>query len=228
MDILQNIQYQIVKGYADIIPIRMGSLGVNTRTTMNQLSTYTGATLIDGVEVRLPKALTQVQIGKLDYVLLSNDTVIINNKDFDKVEELTLPTRSCIIRVGGINNSAMEENYRRIEDAVNSLGNAIESGISVGAGITYQRLAISDMDVPEFIRKAMESIYQQVMFNITGKEIIDPEKDGLILTSSGEYTLADDLEIFDATKVIEQVIVNSFSLVAQIITTEVMIVENVR
>lgn len=228
MDILQNIQYQIVKGYADIIPIRMGSLGVNTRSTMNQLSIYTGATLIDGVEVRLPKALTQVQIGKLDYVLLSNDTVIINNKDFDKLEDITLPTRSCIIRVGGINNSAMEENYRRIEDAVNSLGNAIESGISVGAGITYQRLAISDVDVPEFIRKAMESIYQQVMFNITGKAVVDPEKDGLILNSSGEYTLADDLEIFDATKVIEQVIVNSFSLVAQIITTEVMIVENVR
>ena len=206
----------------------MGSLGVNTRSTMNQLSIYTGATLIDGVEVRLPKALTQVQIGKLDYVLLSNDTVIINNKDFDKLEDITLPTRSCIIRVGGINNSSMEENYRRIEDAVNSLGNAIESGISIGAGITYQRLAISDVDVPEFIRKAMESIYQQVMFNITGKAVVDPEKDGLILNSSGEYTLADDLEIFDATKVIEQVIVNSFSLVAQIITTEVMIVENVR
>lgn len=228
MDILQNIQYQIVKGYADIIPIRMGSLGVQTRSTMNQLATYTGATLIDGVEVRLPKALTQVTVGKLDYILLSSDTVIINNKDFENMDEISLPTRSCIIRVGGINNSAMEENYRRIEDAVNSLGNAIESGISVGAGITYQRLAMTNDEIPEFIREAMESIYKQIIYNITGTNKIAPDNDGLILDSRGEYTLADDLQIFDATKVIEQVIVNSFSLVAQIITTEVMVVENVR
>ena len=228
MDILQNIQYQIVKGYADIIPIRMGSLGVQTRTTMNQLALYTGATLIDGVEVRLPKALSTISIGKLDYALLSSETVIINNKDFTNLDEITLPTRSCIIRVGGINNSVMEENYRRIEDAVNSLGNAIKSGISVGAGITYQRLALSDDDIPEFIRDAMESIYRQIIFNITGSDVISRETDGLILNSKGEYDLAEELDIFDATKVIEQVIMNAFSLVAQIITTEVMIVESVR
>jgi chaperonin GroEL (HSP60 family) len=228
LDILQNLQYQIVRGYADIIPIHLGCLGVQTRSTMNQLATYTGATLIDGVEVRLPKALNQVNIGKLDYILLSDDAVILNNKDFTKLDEITLPTKSCIIRVGGINNSAMEENFRRIEDAVNSLGNAIESGVSVGAGITYQRLSMLDDSLPQFIRDAMESIYQQIIFNITGSAKIDPEKDGLILDTKGEYTLADDLQIFDATKVIEQVIVNAFSLVAQLITTEVMIVENVR
>ena len=79
MDILQNLQLQIVKGYADIIPIRLGSLGVQTRTTMNQLALYTDTTLIDGVEVRLPKALNQVKIGKIDYILISHDAVIINN-----------------------------------------------------------------------------------------------------------------------------------------------------
>lgn len=227
-EILTNIQYQTMKGFADIVPIRVGSLGVQTKSIMSQLSTYTGATLIDGVEVRLPKALNQIVIGKLDYILLSSDTIILNNKDFKDLDSITLPTRSCIIRVGGLNGSVMEENYRRIEDAVNSLGNAIESGISVGAGITYQRLAQNDLSSPEFIKDAMESIYRQVIYNITGSTKIDVNKDGLILDSSGEYTLADDLEIFDATKVIEQVILNAFSLVAQIITTEVMVVENVR
>ena len=228
IDILQNLQLQIVRGYADIIPIRMGGLGVQTRSTMSQLSVYTGATLIDGVEVRLPKAVASIEIGKLDYILLSNDVVIINNKDFDKMDEISLPTKSCIIRVGGLNTSAMEENYRRIEDAVNSLGNAIESGISVGAGITYQRLSLMDEEVPEFIKDAMESIYKQVIYNVTGSDVIDEEEMGLIIDSKGEYQLPDTLQIFDATKVIEQVILNSFSLVAQIITTEVMVVENVR
>ena len=227
MDILQNLQLQIVKGYADIIPIRLGSLGVQTRTTMNQLAIYTNTTLIDGVEVRLPKALNQINIGKIDYMLISNDTVIINNKDFTDLDKITLPTKTCIIRVGGTNNAEMEENYRRIEDAVNSLGNAIESGISIGAGITYQRLALSDDTTPEFIREAMESVYRTIIYNITGEEKINPDLDGLILADNGEYKLADDLKIFDATKVIEQVIVNSFTL-AQIITTEEMIVENIR
>ena len=228
MDILQNLQLQIVKGYADIIPIRLGSLGVQTRTTMNQLAIYTNTTLIDGVEVRLPKALNQINVGKIDYLLISNDTVILNNKDFTDLDSITLPTKTCIIRVGGTNNAEMEENYRRIEDAVNSLGNAIESGISIGAGITYQRIALKDDTVPTFIREAMESIYRTILFNITGSDVIDPDLDGLILADSGEYKLADDLKIFDATKVIEQVIVNSFTLVAQIITTEEMIVESVR
>ena len=228
MDILQNLQLQIVKGYADIIPIRLGSLGVQTRTTMNQLAIYTNTTLIDGVEVRLPKALNQIKVGKIDYLLISNDTVILNNKDFTDLDSITLPTKTCIIRVGGTNNAEMEENYRRIEDAVNSLGNAIESGISIGAGITYQRIALKDDTVPTFIREAMESIYRTILFNITGSNVIDPDLDGLILADSGEYKLADDLKIFDATKVIEQVIVNSFTLVAQIITTEEMIVESVR
>ena len=228
MDILQNLQLQIVKGYADIIPIRLGSLGVQTRTTMNQLAIYTNTTLIDGVEVRLPKALNQINIGKIDYMLISNDTVIINNKEFADLDKITLPTKTCIIRVGGTNNAEMEENYRRIEDAVNSLGNAIESGISIGAGITYQRLALSDDTIPEFIREAMESIYRTIIYNITGEEKINPDLDGLILADNGEYKLADDLKIFDATKVIEQVIVNSFTLAAQIITTEEMIVENIR
>ena len=228
MDILQNLQLQIVKGYADIIPIRLGSLGVQTRTTMNQLAIYTNTTLIDGVEVRLPKALNQINIGKIDYMLISNDTVIINNKEFADLDKITLPTKTCIIRVGGTNNAEMEENYRRIEDAVNSLGNAIESGISIGAGITYQRLALSDDTTPEFIREAMESVYRTIIYNITGEEKINPDLDGLILADNGEYKLADDLKIFDATKVIEQVIVNSFTLAAQIITTEEMIVENIR
>lgn len=229
MDILQNIQLQIVKGYADIIPIRLGSMGVQTRNTMNQLATYTGATLIDGVEVRLPKALKDITIGHLDYVLLSVDTVIVNNKDFEDLSSITLPTRSVIIRVGGANVAEMEENYRRIEDAVNSLGNAIESGISIGAGLTYQRLAISsDTSTPKFILDSLESIYRRVIYNITGEETITEEMDGLIPSEQGSFKLADELQVFDATKVVEQVIINAFSLVSQIITTEVLIVESVR
>lgn len=228
MDILQNLQLQIVRGYADILPIRLGSYGIQTKSTMNQLALYTGATLIDGIEVRLPKALNTLNIGKIDYLLLSHDAVILNNKEFTDFDKIELPTKTCIIRAGGNNSAEVEENYRRIEDAINSLGNAIESGISIGAGITYQRIALEDPTVLPFIKEAMESIYRMIIYNITGEEKIDDSLDGLILDDSGNYKLADDLKIYDATKVIEQVIVNSFTLVAQIITTNEMIIENVR
>jgi hypothetical protein len=66
------------------------------------------------------------------------------------------------------------------------------------------------------------------MYNLTGEDKIPAEVEGLILNESGNAAFANDLQIYDATKVIEQVILNSFSLVAQIITTEVMIVENIR
>lgn len=229
MDILQNIQLQVVKGYADIVPIRLGSMGVQTRNTMNQVSMYTNSTLVDGVEVKLPRALKDINIGHLDYALLSQDTVVINNKDFEDISSITLPTRSVIIRVGGTNVSEVEENFRRIEDAVNSLGNAIESGISIGAGLTYQHLAeSSDEDTPKFITDALESIYKRIIYNITGDSNISSDYDGLIPNEYGSYCVADELQVFDATKVIEQVILNSFTLVSQLITTELIIMESVR
>ena len=229
MDILQNMQLQIVRGYADIVPVRLGSMGVQTRSTMNQISKYTGATLIDGIDVKLPRNLKDITIGHLDYALMSIDTVIINNKDFDDLDSIELPTRSVILRVGGTNVAEMEENYRRIEDAVNSLGNAIESGISVGAGLTYQRLALSsDSDTPKFIIDSLESIYRRVIYNITGEDTLNEDRDGLVPSEQGSFMMADELQIFDATKVIEQVITNSFTLVSQIITTDVIIAESVR
>ena len=229
MDILQNMQLQIVKGYADIVPIRLGSMGVQTRSTMSQIAKYTNATLIDGVDVKLPKNLKDITIGHLDYALMSLDTVIINNKDFEDLESISLPTRSVILRVGGTNVAEMEENYRRIEDAINSLGNAIESGISIGAGLTYQRLALaSPKDTPKFIIDSLESIYRRVRFNMTGEDNVDEDRDGLIPTEQGSFMMADELQVFDATKVIEQVITNSFTLVSQIITTDIIITESVR
>ena len=51
-----------------------------------------------------------------------------------------------------------EEVYRRIEDAINSLGNAIEYGIVPGAGQSYKDLiqeVNKDIEIPDFIIKSM-------------------------------------------------------------------------
>lgn len=228
IDILQNIQLQNLKGYSDIIPVHLGTYGVQTKSIMDQLSIYTNATLIDGLEFKLPRNLKDLIIGKLDYMIVSGETVVLNNKDFVERDKITLPTKSVLIRIGGNNSSEREENYRRIEDAVNSLGNALESGIVLGGGITYYNIS-NDLseETPMFIKDSLRSIYRKVVSNQLGSNDI-PEDKVCLLPKGDNWYSADELNVFDATKVLEQVITNSFSLVAQLVTTEVIIAENIR
>ena len=64
-----------------------------------------------------------------------------------------------------------EEVFRRIEDAINSLGNAIEYGIVPGAGETYHILMESilseDSNIPIFIVSAMNIIKKLVQDSTT-------------------------------------------------------------
>ena len=97
--------------------------------------------------------------------------------------------------------------YRRLEDAINSLGNAIDFGIVPGAGTTYStiidHLYNMDPDIPKFIIKAMKKI-KNILNNI-------------------------DLDtVYDSKTVVQEVINNAFTLVSQIITTNIIIHDNIR
>lgn len=114
--------------------------------------------------------------------------------------------KSVIIRVGGTNIIEREEVYRRIEDTINSLGNAIDYGIVPGAGKTYSNLinkVKEEIYVPDFIINAMTTIQS----NISNDELEN---------------------IYDSAMVVKEVITNAFSIVSQVITTKVVIHENVR
>ena len=117
--------------------------------------------------------------------------------------------KSIIIHIGGTNIVEREEVFRRIEDAINSLGNAIEYGIVPGAGETYHTLMESvlseDSSVPIFIITAMNLIKKLIQDNTTNIE-----------------------NIYDSAMVIKEVIENSFSIVSQVVTTREVIHENIR
>lgn len=120
-----------------------------------------------------------------------------------------LDEKSAIIRIGGTNIVEREEVYRRIEDAINSLGNAIEYGMVPGAGKAYKdliKLINNDIEVPEFIIKTMNIIYNKLNTN--------------------DLNINDD--VYDSAMVVKEVIVNSFSIVSQVITTNTVIRENIR
>ena len=231
IDILENLKYNILMNGIDIIPIRLGGYGPNLNDIMKEICAYTGSTLIDGIKVRITD-LKDIAIGHLDYAFMSSEQLIINNKSYVPEEgtQITLPTKSCIIRVGGTTESEREDNYKRIEDAISSLGNAIDSGITVGGGLSYQRIlgTYEEFDkIPDYIKEAMDSIYVNVIKNLTGVEKIDPDIDGLlpkdVNAEEKDYELPDSLDIWDATKVVEEVIRNSFTTVAMVLTTKCII-----
>lgn len=115
------------------------------------------------------------------------------------------------MRLGGTNIIEREEVYKRIEDAINSLSNAIEYGIVPGAGLTYSYLINNiynlGFEIPTFIKQAMSLI-----------------KDKLQITE--EYAKKNN--IYDSAMVTKEVISNSFSIVSQVITTDKVIHENIR
>ena len=240
-DVLSNIFANNERGTTDVIPVRLGGYGTKTRDIMEQISEYTGCTMYDGIVGKLsdPDSVNTA-LGLLEYVFLSDSSIIIRSTPkedyFSKINKLgfTLESKSCIIRVGGNNKIEQEETFRRIEDAISSLGSAINDGITVGGGLAY--IYACDFILNEecclpFIVDVMNSIYLQVIENMgfdrdaIGFNYLD-DNWGKFPSDNGFVDLPED--VYDSSLVIKEVIRNSFSLVAQMITTERLIHEIVR
>lgn len=235
-DASSNLYANIGDARIDVIPIRMGGYGVATRDVMEQLAEYTNCKLIDGISVKLSTIKDYKEVfGKVNKTMVSEDKVIICTDE--KIKEnknylLQLKNKSCIIRVGGINKIEQEETFRRIEDAVSSLGTAIKDGITIGGGLAYisafESIRAEYYDA-EYLDSVDEIIYRTIVYNISGIEDIPEDYLGLIPGRDATADWVDlDNNIFDSAMVIKEVIRNSFTLVAQIITTNKLIHEMIR
>lgn len=219
-DASSNIYANVGDNRIDVVPIRLGSYGLATRDVMEQLADYCGCKMIDGISVKLStiENLNEV-FGKVRKSLVSESKVVLctDNEIKENVNYvLQLKNKSCIIKIGGNNKVEQEEIYRRIEDAVSSLGTAIKDGIVIGGGLAYKEAFESIRnDAYNFIDNLKNVIYDTIIYNITGQD--EPTK---------IYNIDDN--IFDSAAVIKEVIRNSFSLVAQVITTKRLIHEMIR
>ena len=221
-DASSNIYANIGSGNIDLVPIRLGGYGTNTRDVMKQLADYCGCMMIDGYSVKLSTIENLDEVyGKATKALVSDFKVVIcsennliKNKDFS----LQLSDKSCIIKIGGNNSIEQEETYRRIEDAVSSLKTAIKDGIVNGGGTAYIR-AYKDSGVASYLEDVCWSIYETVVKNTTGEYAVRDE--------SFDYSCFGD-NVFDSVTVVKEVIRNSFSLVAQVITTKKLVCELIR
>ncbi len=205
-DILENLLFNYSNGAIKLIPVCLGGYGKDTYKLMQELADYTGCNIIDNNECKVSE-VSKIIFGSANYGIVNFEKMILKNEKKVEKSYVLLEEKSVIMRIGGTNVVEREEVYRRIEDAINSLGNAIEYGIVPGAGKSYKDLILKVNDeasVPDFIIKAMSSIYDK----LNDTEIND--------------------NIYDSAMVIKEVIVNSFSIVSQVITTNVVIRENIR
>ena len=99
-DASSNIYANIGSGNIDIIPIRMGGYGVQTRDVMEQLAEYAGCKLIDGLNVKLSTLENLGEVfGEYTKALVSDDRIVVCSEN--KIKEnknyvLQLQNKSCI------------------------------------------------------------------------------------------------------------------------------------
>lgn len=95
---------------------------------MQDISEYCECSFIDGVNLKVNE-ISKVNLGTTSYGILNSENLTIKNSKKIEKKYLHLKSRSVIIRIGGTNIVEREEVFKRVEDAINSLGNAIEYGI---------------------------------------------------------------------------------------------------
>lgn len=210
VSVLENLLFNFTQGAINIIPVRLGAYGKKTYELMQNISEYTGCSLIDGNDLRISE-VNKISFGAVNYGTLDTESLLLkcekNFKNFSK-NSLQMSTKSYIIRIGDSNKVAREEVYRRIEDAVNSLGNAIINGITKGAGYTYKDACKTlDTNTPDFVISALSYIANKL--NLQEDDI-------------------EKLNIYDAASVSAEVVKNAFTMVAQVITTNRIIHDNLR
>lgn len=207
-DILENILFNYTNGAIKVIPISLCGYGQGTYSIMQELADYCSCSIIDDNEIKISE-ISKIIFGNVEYATLSTEQIILKNSKKFEQNYLHLKNNSVIIRLGGTNIIEREEEYRRIEDAINSLDNAIKYGIVPGAGYTYyqlgQKLLKEYPNTPTFILEALNTIFDKLKDNVDNEETI-----------------------YDSTMVIKEVISNSFSIVSQVITTNEVIHENIR
>lgn len=211
--VMDQLLYNIQEGALNLIPIRLAIPIQHMDEVVSNLEDYFNCTALSDMYPYQTNYNNPDIIGKGIGYILNKDSVIIknDNDEYDKKEHL-IPSHSSAIEIGFITFSQQDEDYRRLEDAVQSAYNARNYGYVYGAGFTYYSLG-SLLNIEDtrnkVIKVALQSIFNKLIPN--GTNYID-------------FTKNIEDNVFDSYKVAEQVILNSFTVVSQILSTNCVLV----
>jgi chaperonin GroEL (HSP60 family) len=205
---MDQLLFNIQEGALNLIPIRIAMNMQMIDEIVKDLEDYFGCkayTDLNPYQTNISPAFVGKGIG----YILNKDSVIIKNDNEEHYNEREhiLPASSSAIQVGFITHSQQAEDYRRLEDAIQSAYNAINYGYVLGAGFTYFSMSsIASEDAPP-VTRAMSKIFTTLC---PGTQL--------------DFISMVEENIFDSYKVAEQVILNAFTVVAQILSTKCLLV----
>lgn len=151
----------------------------------------------------------------------------------------------AIIRVGCATETEMKEKKLRIEDALAATEAATKEGIVAGGGITYLNIKRKIQETCDnlsgdeklgasIVLEALDAPIKQILLNageepsvIINKILESDESVGYDALTS-KYVNMKEVGIIDPARVTRTAIQNAASIASMIITTEVMVVDNVK
>jgi len=210
--VMDQLLYNIQEGALNLIPVRLAMPITQIDEIISDLEEYFNCKALSDMLPYQTNHNNEEIFGKGIGYILNKDSVIIknDNEEYNNKEHL-VPSHSSAIEIGFITFSQQDEDYRRLEDAVQSAYNARNYGYVLGAGYTYYCLGclLDDIEKNKPIISALQTIFNRL-------SPIDIKKEEFIIY------IRDN--IFDSYKVVEQVILNSFTVVAQILSTNCVLV----
>lgn len=208
--VLDQILFNIQEGTLNVIPVRLACSIDKVDDIVEELSKYFNLAPMDDLNPYQTAFTNSNIFGQATGYILNKDSIIIKN-DNEEYSSSLLPSKSTAIQVGFVTYSKQDEIFRRLEDAIHSAYNALNYGYTYGAGFTYKALGDLLPDEPKY-----NALKESLGF--------------MFYTLAQDYTLASEFityienNIYDSYKVTEQVILNAFTVVSQVLSTKCIIV----
>lgn len=217
--VMDQILFNIQEGSLPVIPVRLNIPLNELDDYVRELASYFNLTPIDDLNPYQTVYSDPKIFGTCLGYIINKDSIVIKNNNTEYMSEL-LPARSTVIQVGFITYSQQEEDYRRIEDAIHSAYNSLQSGYTVGSGYTLLCL-INDLyellpDVEPEILVEFVNALNYIFITLSRGEADTQNSQDYI-----DYCMEN---VFDSYKVTEQVLLNSFTVVAQVLSTRRLII----
>ena len=254
------------RGTMKVAAVKAPGYGNERRSIMKDLCVSTGATFFTRESGKKMAQVKLVDFGECKKIeVLKNSTIIVGglgdvemvDKRIESLKEEIKQTedmRECeliqdritrlisgvvVINVGGSTEVEMLEKKHRIEDALEAVHSALDSGIVPGGGATLARLSSVDVQVDskeqeygaEIVKKSLAAPLRQMACNanlsadIIIDKILQEEEEYGWDFANNELTNMFDEGIIDPSKVTITALKNAVSAISTLITTGHAIVE---
>ena len=256
-----------VRGSMKIAAIKAPGYGIERANTMKDLSLATGATFfsrslgrkIEDIKlvdfgtckkIEVLKNFTTIMGGSADWEVIDKKIESLKNeiKQTEDIEECKkiqrritrLSSGVAVIKVGGVTEVEMIEKKHRIDDALEAVNSAQQSGIVAGGGVTLLQCRGFEIEVEnedqqigaKIIKKSLEAPIRQMAINAgASADLIINKIESNMGQNIGWDFKAEELVdmitsgIIDPTKVVCVAIQNAVSVSSTLITTSNAIVE---